>query len=81
MTGPDKRNGNKMPSTGGEWLSLKPGLSVQRLDRVNVQLNAEVPVYQRLEGTQPSTSYIFSASVFVNLKKQDTGFRPGGSFE
>lgn len=74
LTGSDKRNGNIMPSTGGEWLNIKPGLGYQLADRLRIQLNGEIPLYQKLDGTQPTTSYILSASMFFSLKKLKSGF-------
>ncbi len=76
-TGSDERNGNAMPSTGGEWLNLKPGLGYQISDRLNIQINSEFPLYQNLEGTQPTTSYIISGSLFFSLNKNQTGFSYG----
>ncbi|MTI87874.1 MAG: hypothetical protein FH748_07890 [Balneolaceae bacterium] len=73
----DERNGTDLPNTGGEWLSLRPGIGYQLFDRLNVQLNAEIPFYQKLEGTQPTTAYIISGSLFFSLDKADSGFSYG----
>lgn len=73
----DQRNGNNMPSTGGEWLNIKPGIGYQISERFNIQLSGELPIYQNLEGTQPTTSYIISGSLFFSLNKNQTGFSYG----
>lgn len=77
FTTPDELNGNPMPSTGGEWIYLKPGLGIQLTDRLNLQLNGEVPLYQDLRGTQPTTNFILSGSLFFSLDKIETGFTIG----
>lgn len=76
-TGSDERNGNAMPSTGGQWLNIKPGIGFQVSDRLNIQINGEIPLYQDLEGTQPTTSYIISGSLFFSLNKNQSGFSYG----
>lgn len=76
-TSPDQRNKSEMPGTGGQWLSLKPGLSWQAADRFNLQISGEFPLYQHLNGTQPTTSFVLSASVFYTFGAKSTGFRYG----
>lgn len=75
--GPDERNGNTLPGTGGNWLYLKPGIAYQWTDRMSLQVNGTLPLYQYLEGTQPTTSYIWSASLFFSLQKATKAFRLG----
>lgn len=70
----DQRNNNKLPNTGGKWINLKPGLNYQLSDQLNVQLSGQVPVYQHLNGTQPTTSFTLSSSIFFSFNKNDTGF-------
>lgn len=73
-TSPDRRNNNEMPSTGGQWLSIKPGLSWQPGDRFNVQVAGELPLYRTLNGTQPTTSYVLSASLFYTFGVKSSAF-------
>jgi hypothetical protein len=73
----DLRNDSKMPSTGGEWMNLAPGLGYTITDRFSIQLAGEVPVYQNVNGTQPTTTYKLTASLFFSLKRSDSGFRLG----
>ncbi|SMO56777.1 hypothetical protein SAMN06265218_105234 [Fodinibius sediminis] len=76
-TSSDKRNGNVLPNTGGEWLNFRPGVGYPLSDRLSIQLNGEIPLYQNLKGTQPTTSYILSGSLFFYFNKSETGFNYG----
>ncbi|WP_395078885.1 hypothetical protein [Gracilimonas sp.] len=73
----DQRNGSKMPSTGGEWLNIVPGIGYSFTDRLSMQVSGEVPLYQNVNGTQPTTTYIVRASMFFSLDKANTGFSFG----
>ncbi len=77
----DRRNGAKLPSTGGKWVKLKPNINYQLSDRFNLQLSGQLPVYQRLKGTQPTTSFILSGSVFYMLGKKNEGIIGGELYE
>ena len=63
----DQRNGNAMPNTGGKWLSLRPTLTYQISDGVSLKVAGKVPVYQHLNGLQPTTAYSTSLSIFYNF--------------
>lgn len=73
----DQRNGSEMPSTGGEWLNVVPGLGYSFTDRLSMQVSGEIPLYQNVNGTQPTTTYILRASLFFSLDKSNTGFNFG----
>lgn len=69
----DQRNEQNMPNTGGTWIMLNPEISLGISDQLNISVGSQIPVYQYLKGTQPTTSYTLSASVFYNFKKE-SGF-------
>lgn len=73
----DLRNGVDLPSTGGEWLNIEPGIGYQLTDRLSMEVSGEIPLYRNVNGTQPSTTYILSASLFFSLNKTNGGFNPG----
>jgi len=65
----DTRNSANMPDTGGRWLSASPALisPFPFLENASVQLSGNIPLYQYVEGTQPSISYTLSASLFIGF--------------
>lgn len=76
-TSRDKLNDFRMPNTGGQWLSVKAGIGYQLLDQITLRLNGEKPVFQHLKGTQPTTSFVVSGSIFFSMFKDQTGFIHG----
>lgn len=66
-TASDERNDNPLPNTGGKWVFLKPTLSYGLTDRVSFRVSGQLPVYQHLSGTQPTTAFTLSGSVFYNF--------------
>jgi hypothetical protein len=63
----DERNDNPLPNTGGKWVHLKPALSYGLTDQISLRISGQLPVYQHLNGTQPTTAFTVSGSVFYNL--------------
>lgn len=56
------------PSTGGDWLSLIPGLSYYFYNGIKILLSTSIPIYRYLEGTQLTTSYRVYAQLQYTLK-------------
>jgi hypothetical protein len=54
---PDVKNGGVLPSTGGEWVFVNPGLLFQITPQTTLQANIELPLYANLEGTQVTPTY------------------------
>lgn len=82
MAKADQRNDSRMPSTGGEWLNVVPGIGYSLTDRLSIQVSGEKPLYQDVNGTQPTTTYVLTGSIFFSLNKSSTGFSfglPGGN--
>lgn len=66
-TSSDERNNNKLPNTGGKWINLEPALKYQLTDGLSIKASGKIPVYQYLNGLQPTTSYTASLSLFYNF--------------
>ncbi len=73
----DQRNKVSMPNTGGLWLSVIPDFYVGISDNISLKISGQIPVYQDLRGFQPSTTYALSASLFINLNKNENTFIHG----
>ncbi|MGM0587256.1 MAG: hypothetical protein ACQETE_02465 [Bacteroidota bacterium] len=75
-TSSDLRNNAPLPTTGGQWLSIKPQLHISLTDRIQLRIAGKKPIYQHLNGIQPSTTFTLSGSLFYNFS--DTPANPSG---
>lgn len=66
-----------MPNTGGVWVSIIPDLFVSISENFSMKFSGQIPVYQLLNGTQPTTSYTLSTSLFINLNRSENTFIHG----
>lgn len=66
-TGSDQRNGQNMPNTGGKWVNIEPALRYQITSGLSAKISGKIPLYQYLNGIQPTTSYTASISFFYNF--------------
>lgn len=64
---PDYIDGNVFPSTGGQWVYAIPGVNIQFMNGISLRLTSEWPVYRKLEGTQLTTGYKFSAAISASI--------------
>lgn len=69
-TSSDRRNGEALPNTGGKWISLEPSLQYRIIPGLSIKITGKLPVYQHLNGIQPTTGYTASVSLFYNFGKQ-----------
>lgn len=71
--GEDIIDGGVFPSSGGQWVYLIPGININFTPGFTFRLSGDIPLYRKLEGTQLTTSYKFTAALFFNipLKKND----------
>jgi len=69
-TSSDQRNNNKLPNTGGKWIHLEPALQYQLTNGLSIKASGKIPIYQYLNGLQPTTSYTASISLFYNFGKK-----------
>jgi hypothetical protein len=70
-TSSDQRNSNSLPNTGGKWVNLKPAVAYGLSDRISLQVSGQLPVYQHLNGVQPTTAFTLSGSVYYRFGKQN----------
>ena len=69
-TSSDQRNGHKLPNTGGKWFNLEPTLRYSLTPGLSVKASGKIPIYQYLNGFQPTTTYTVSLSLFYNFGKR-----------
>lgn len=70
-TSTDQLNNNSLPNTGGKWISVIPNLNYAISELISVRLSGQIPVYQNLNGTQPTTTFAISGSLFINFSRND----------
>jgi hypothetical protein len=66
----DLVDGNTFPGSGGKWVYAIPGLSVHFNPDISFRAWADLPVYRSLNGSQLTTTYKYSLSLFFNLSKK-----------
>lgn len=69
----DKIDGSGIPNTGGEWVFVRPEMTVQLTQDISINTRLELPLYSYVEGTQLTPTLRFSAglSFKLNNKKRD----------
>lgn len=67
QVGKNERNGKELPNTGGKWVDIVPAISYQFTNKVSVRVSGQIPVYRDLIGTQSTTTYSLSGSLFYNF--------------
>ena len=73
----DRLNGITQRNTGGKWVSIIPELHAGISERISLIVSGQVPVYQNLNGTQPTTTYTASATLFLNFNSSKDSFIHG----
>ena len=63
----DKVEGQTFPNTGGSWLFVAPGTTLNFSSRSTLRISAELPLYRKLSGTQITTTYRLNASLYYNF--------------
>jgi hypothetical protein len=66
----DKIDNSQLPNTGGEWVFLRPELSVQITPNMVFSSRMEVPIYSYVDGTQLTPTLRYTAGVSFILKKK-----------
>lgn len=56
----------EVPNTGGTWLYIIPGINFKITDNFTTRLTGQLPIYRSLQGTQLTTSYTASVSLFYS---------------
>lgn len=68
----DKISDVYLPNTGGNWVFVKPELSVHATPRFTFNTKLELPVYSNVDGTQltPTARLTFGVIAKFNIKKE-----------
>ncbi|NOX65005.1 MAG: hypothetical protein GXO85_04205 [Chlorobi bacterium] len=67
ITKNDEYKKNPIPNTGGTWLYIIPGINLKLHESVILRLTSEIPIYRNLQGTQLTTTFVTSASIYYTL--------------
>lgn len=62
----------EVPNTGGSWLYAMPGVNVKFTDHFTGRISSHLPVYRNLQGTQLTTTYSLSFSLFYSVSLSNT---------
>lgn len=63
----DQIDGGILPSSGGKWITAIPGVNIFLASNWSLRLSGDIPLYRKLEGTQLTTSYKFTAAMLFNI--------------
>jgi hypothetical protein len=63
----DQNDGSDLPSTGGNWLFINPSLSFWLRPNLSFNINGEIPIYSKLEGTQATPTYRINLGFFYKI--------------
>jgi len=63
-----ERAGADVPNTGGKWINFKPAVSYSLTNELSFRISSELPLYRDLNGTQSTTTYAISGSIYYNFK-------------
>ena len=63
----DKGFDVQRPNTGGDWIFIIPGISINISSRMAANFSFELPIFADIEGTQVVPTYRFNAGVFYVL--------------
>lgn len=66
-TTPDKIEDISFPNTGGTWIYLAPSVNFQFNALVSAFTSVEIPIYQKLAGSQLSTTVRFALGFQLNI--------------
>jgi len=67
----DKINNINLPNTGGEWVFIRPELSVNIISNFLITLRLELPIYSYVVGTQLTPTTRFTAGVYFKLNNKN----------
>lgn len=71
-SGIDKINNSNIPNTGGEWVFIRPEVSVQLSPSIALQARLELPIYSNVDGTQLTPTTRFTTGLSFKLNKKET---------
>lgn len=65
----DRIDASEIPNTGGQWIFVRPELTVKLTTKLSLVARVELPVYSYVEGTQLTPTLRFTAGVSYLFKK------------
>jgi len=68
----DKINDSEVPSTGGEWVFIRPELNVQLSPSLSFITRLELPLYSYVEGTQLTPTSRLTTGFTYKFKKKNS---------
>lgn len=75
----DQLNEISQPNTGGQWLFINPQFNFAITEQITFSAGGQFPLWQYLKGTQPTTTFTTSASIFVNFNSSNNTFQHGNN--
>lgn len=61
----------EQPNSGGKWLNLSPGVNLNLSRSLSLRASGQLPLHRSLDGTQFTTAYSLSVSVFYTFVKNN----------
>ena len=68
----DEFNFNDVPSTGGQWIFISPGLSFPIASTSVINVTGDLPIFSDITGTQVTPTYRLNVGVLFVFKKKST---------
>lgn len=66
----DKIDDIVLPNTGGQWVFVRPEVSVQISPEISINTRFEIPIHSNVVGTQLTPTSRLTAGVFIKLNKR-----------
>lgn len=67
----DKIDHQNISNTGGEWVFVRPEITVQLNQNLGLNTRIELPIYSFVEGTQLTPTFRFTAGILVKLHPKE----------
>lgn len=64
----DKIDNQDIPNTGGEWVFVRPEITVKLTQNIKINTRFELPIYSFVEGTQLTPTFRFSTGIAFKFK-------------
>ncbi len=64
---PDENDDQFVPSTGGSWIFINPGISWWTTPNFSMQTNVELPLFANITGTQVTPTYRINAGFYYKI--------------
>ncbi|MDA3859783.1 MAG: hypothetical protein PF445_01015 [Melioribacteraceae bacterium] len=64
---PDLSQNFKIPTTGGSWFYIVPGINFKFDDSKTIRFSSEIPIYIKVNGTQLTTSFSTTLAFYYSL--------------